>query len=141
MAHGSASVAREFGAILSGAGRLVEVLGGGAVEVPDDRRALYHAAACIASNHLVGLLAQVEEVAAVVGVPPEAYLDLVEATTANVRHLGAAAALTGPVARGDWATVERHRAALRAEAPGELDAYEALVARIGRLARPVPEAQ
>ena len=44
--------------------------------------------------------------------PLEAYLDLVRATVDNVAELGPAAALTGPAARGDWATIERHLAAL-----------------------------
>ena len=87
-------------------------LGGRWFEVADDDRAAYHAAACMASNHLVALLGQVERVAGGVGVPLEAYLDLARATLDNVAELGPAAALTGPAARGDWATVDRHLAAL-----------------------------
>jgi predicted short-subunit dehydrogenase-like oxidoreductase (DUF2520 family) len=98
--------------------------------VADADRAAYHAAAAIASNHLVALLGQVERVAARAGVPLEAYLDLVRVTLDNVAEMGPAAALTGPVARGDWATVERHRAALPAD---ELVAYDAMVAAARRL--------
>jgi predicted short-subunit dehydrogenase-like oxidoreductase (DUF2520 family) len=47
-----------------------------------------------------------------------------------VVDLGAAAALTGPAARGDWATLRRHLAALD---PGEHDAYRALAAAARRL--------
>ena len=79
---------------------------------PTTDRAAYHAAACIASNHLVALLGQVERVGATAGVPLEAYLDLVRATVDNVAALGPAAALTGPAARGDGATIDRHLAAL-----------------------------
>ena len=50
----------------------------------------------IASNHLVGLLGQVERLAATVGVPFAAYLDLATDTLANVAELGPAASLTGP---------------------------------------------
>ncbi|QYG94620.1 DUF2520 domain-containing protein [Iamia sp. SCSIO 61187] len=113
------------------AGRVVRALGGRAVEVPDEHRAAYHAAACIASNHLVALLGQVERVAAPIGVPLEAYLDLARATVDNVAALGPAAALTGPAARGDTATLDRHRAALD---PAERAAYEALVHEARRLA-------
>ena len=60
---------------------------------------------------------QVERVAAPAGVPLEAYLDLVRATVDNVAELGPAAALTGPAARGDWATIDRHLAALDAIDP------------------------
>jgi predicted short-subunit dehydrogenase-like oxidoreductase (DUF2520 family) len=109
---------------------VVEALGGRWFTVADDDRAAYHAAACIASNHLVALLGQVERVAAGAGVPVEAYLDLVRATVDNVAALGPAAALTGPAARGDVATIERHLAAL---APDERPAYEAMAALARRL--------
>ena len=105
-------------------------LDGTAIEVADDNRALHHAAAVIASNHLVALLGQVERVARAAGVPLEAYLDLVRTTVNNVDALGPQEALTGPVARGDWATVARHRAALPA---GELAGYDAMVELSQRL--------
>lgn len=114
----------------------VDAMGGRAVDVPEVARTAYHAAATIASNHLVALLAQVERVAAAAGVPLEAYLDLVRGTVDNVERLGPVPALTGPVARGDWATVARHLAALD---PDERLAYEALMAEAARLAgREVP---
>jgi predicted short-subunit dehydrogenase-like oxidoreductase (DUF2520 family) len=108
----------------------VTSLDGRAFTVADADRAAYHAAACIASNHLVALLGQVERVAATAGVPLDAYLDLVRATVDNVGELGPAAALTGPVARGDHVTVERHRQAL---GPDELAAYDALADAARRL--------
>jgi predicted short-subunit dehydrogenase-like oxidoreductase (DUF2520 family) len=110
------------------AARVVNDLGGRSFVVADEHRAAYHAAAVIASNHLVALLGQAERVASIAGVPLEAYLDLVRATIDNVAELGPASALTGPAARGDWATIERHLEALPDD---ERDAYEALV----RLAR------
>jgi len=102
---------------------VVSQLGGRAAAVPDEQRVAYHAAAVIASNHLVALMGQVERVAASVGLPLEAYLALAADSLDNVSRLGPAAALTGPVARGDWATVERHLAALD---PSERDGYEAM---------------
>ena len=105
------------------AGRVVDDLGGQRVAVDDAHRAAYHAAACIASNHLVALLGQVERVAATAGVPLDAYLDLVRQTVDNVAAVGPAAALTGPVRRGDVGTIERHLAALD---PAERPAYEAM---------------
>jgi predicted short-subunit dehydrogenase-like oxidoreductase (DUF2520 family) len=110
--------------------QVVADLGGRSFTVADADRARYHAAAAIASNHLVALLGQVQRVAAGAGVPLEAYLDLVRATLDNVAEMGPHAALTGPVARGDWDTVERHRAALPAD---ELVAYDAMVAAARRL--------
>ena len=109
---------------------VVEALGGRPFEVPDRDRPAYHAAACIASNHLVALLGQVERVGALAGLPLEAYLDLVRTTVDNVAALGPAAALTGPVARGDWVTVAHHLAALP---EAEREAYEAMAALAARL--------
>ena len=105
------------------ADEVVDALGGHRVAVADADRASYHAAACIASNHLVALLGQVERVAATAGVPLAAYLDLVRQTVDNVAALGPSDALTGPVRRGDEATVARHLAALD---PAERPAYEAM---------------
>jgi predicted short-subunit dehydrogenase-like oxidoreductase (DUF2520 family) len=75
-------------------------------------------------------------VAAAAGVPLAAYLDLVRATVDNVADLGPAAALTGPAARGDWTTIERHLAALDDMDPAERGAYEAMVALARRLVDP-----
>ncbi len=113
------------------ASEVVAALKGRSVVVADADRAAYHAAACIASNHLVALLGQVERVAAPVGVPLEAFLALARGSLDNVAALGPAAALTGPAARGDEATLDRHRAALD---PSELAAYDAMVAEARRLA-------
>lgn len=109
--------------------QVVADLGGHAFTVADEDRTRYHAAAVIASNHLVALLGQVERVAPP-GVPLQAFLALARGTVDNVAALGPAAALTGPVARGDWATVERHLAALPED---ERPAYEAMVALARRL--------
>jgi predicted short-subunit dehydrogenase-like oxidoreductase (DUF2520 family) len=104
---------------------VVAALDGRVVEVDDSARATYHAAAVMASNHVVALLGAVERVAASAGVPLDAFFDLVRGTVDNVAALGPAAALTGPVARGDWATVEAHLAALP---ESERATYEALTA-------------
>lgn len=94
---------------------VVDALGGRAVAVADEDRTAYHAAAAVAANHLVALLGQVERLARTVGVPLEAYLDLARGALDNVGEVGPAAALTGPVARGDRATVARHLAAIPAD--------------------------
>ena len=106
-------------------------LGGRAFEVPDADRAAYHAAAVVASNHLVALLGQAERIASEAGVPFAALIDLVRGTVDNVDELGPAAALTGPAARGDTQTVCRHVEAID---PVERAAYEALSQLARRLA-------
>ena len=111
--------------------QVVADLGGRAFEVADTDRAAYHAAAVVASNHLVALLGQAERIAAGAGVPFAAFMDLVRATVNNVAELGPAAALTGPAARGDIDTIRRH---LEAIAPAEQAAYEALSEQARRLA-------
>ncbi len=111
--------------------QVVADLGGRAFEVADGDRAAYHAAAVVASNHLVALLGQAERIGARAGVPFAAFLDLVRATVDNVDELGPAAALTGPAARGDEATIRRH---LDAIAPAEHSAYKALADEARRLA-------
>lgn len=98
--------------------------------LPDSERARYHATAVVASNHLVALLGQVERMARACRVPFEAFAPLARASLENAFRLGPPAALTGPVARGDLATVERHLAQMD---PGERDAYRALAREAARL--------
>jgi predicted short-subunit dehydrogenase-like oxidoreductase (DUF2520 family) len=100
--------------------RVAEQLDGTVVEVADAERVRYHAAAAMASNHLVALLGQVQRVAEQAGVPLQAYLDLARGALQDVAEVGPARALTGPVARGDDATVRAH---LRALDPAERPAY------------------
>lgn len=113
------------------AARLVEMLGGRSFGVAAADRAAYHAAACIAANHLVALMGQVERVATQAGAPFEAYLDLARGAFDNTVALGPAAALTGPAARGDEATIARHLDALD---PSERAAYAAMADQARRLA-------
>lgn len=122
-----------FGVAESGdalAAEVVASLRGRVVEVAEAAWPGYHAAAVIASNHVVALLGQAERVAASVGAPMEAFLDLARGSVADVAALGARAALTGPVRRGDDATVARHLDALPAE---ERAGYEAMAREAARL--------
>jgi predicted short-subunit dehydrogenase-like oxidoreductase (DUF2520 family) len=86
---------------------LTETLGLRPFELADDRRAVYHAGAAIASNFLVTLYRVASQLVAEAGAPPEALVPLMTRTIENGFEL------TGPIARGDWETVERHRAVLR----------------------------
>ena len=115
--------------------QLAEALGGRAVHVDDDNRAAYHAAAAVAANHLVALIGQVERIAATIGLPLEAFAGLIHAAADDALVLGPRRALTGPAARGDWDTVERHRSALAGMAGhrNELAAYDAMVGLARRL--------
>ncbi len=117
------------GAALERTAELAAALGGAIVEVPASARAAYHAAAVLASNCVVALLAAARDALAGSGVPPgeaEALLAvLAGGATRSVSELGAEAALTGPVRRGDEKAVAAHLAALDA-APDARALYVAL---------------
>jgi predicted short-subunit dehydrogenase-like oxidoreductase (DUF2520 family) len=98
---------------------LAETLGLHAFTLADERRASYHAGAAIASNFLVALHRAASQLFDHAGAPPEALVPLMTRTIENDFDL------TGPISRGDWETVERHRAALRGT--GFEQAYDALV--------------
>ena len=107
---------------------LATALGMRPVEVADEDRAAYHAAASIAANFLVTLEGAAERLAATAGVPRELLVPLARAALENWAADGAERALTGPVARGDETTIARQRAAVQERAPDLLDAFDALVA-------------
>ena len=102
---------------------------GGRILTPADR-ATYHATACIAANHVVALMAQVERLAEANGLPAAPFYELAEAALGNARRVGAVAALTGPAARGDRTTIERHLAALPDDEIGLYAAVADAAARI-----------
>lgn len=108
-------------------------------EVAEERRAAYHAAASIASNFLVALEQSAAGLLTAAGVADakEMLAPLVLRTAANWSEHGAAA-LTGPIARGDEATVGRHLEALQDNAPELIPLYEALAERTRALAGPPP---
>jgi predicted short-subunit dehydrogenase-like oxidoreductase (DUF2520 family) len=99
---------------------LAETLGLRPFELADADRTLYHAGAVFVSNYLVTLHRAASLLFEGVGVPPEALEPLMRRTIENEFEL------TGPIARGDWATVEAHRAAIRAAHPELEHLYETL---------------
>ena len=109
---------------------LAQAMGAQPFVVAEAARVTYHAAASVAANHVVAVLAQVERLAAAADVPIEAFVPLVQSALDNVADAGAAAALTGPVARGDLDTVVAHLAALP---EGEREAYRSLAREALRL--------
>ena len=105
--------------------RLAEDLGGRPFRLPDEHRAVYHAAAVFASNYLVAATGVAEQLLATAGVPDPlaALAPLQRATVANLARTGPAEALTGPTVRGDAGTIARNLEALTASAPWAVDAY------------------
>jgi len=99
---------------------LAERLGLRPFEVNDADRTLYHAAAVIGGNFLVTLHRVAARLLEEVGAPPEAIVPLMTRTIENGFDL------TGPIARGDWSTVEAHMAALAERDPDLVPLYRAL---------------
>lgn len=135
-----AAVAGSSSRALDVARALAGRLGMRAVDVADADRAAYHAAAAIASNFLVTLEGAAERVAATAGVERSLLVPLVRASVENWAALGAADALTGPIARGDEETVSRHLEALSERAPDLVGLYEALAGATRDLAAAAPVA-
>jgi predicted short-subunit dehydrogenase-like oxidoreductase (DUF2520 family) len=96
------------------------------VQIEPADRAAYHAAASIASNFLVTLEAAAERLGATAGLERRMLVPLVQATVENWASLGGERALTGPLARGDEATVARQRAAVAERTPDLLPLFDAL---------------
>lgn len=97
---------------------LVTALGAHPLEIDPDRAALYHAAAVLAGNAPLALLAESTRLLEAAGVSRAdahaALAALMEGAARNARRAGPAAALTGPVARGDTAAIAAHLDALAA---------------------------
>ncbi|HEY7795542.1 MAG TPA: Rossmann-like and DUF2520 domain-containing protein [Gaiellaceae bacterium] len=99
---------------------LARTLGLQPFALADDRRAAYHAGAAVASNDLVTLRRAAGSLLEAAGAPPAALDPLMRRTIENGFEL------TGPIARGDWATVDAHLEAIRAERPELEPMYLAL---------------
>jgi predicted short-subunit dehydrogenase-like oxidoreductase (DUF2520 family) len=105
-------------------------MGAEPVRVPDEARALYHAALAHGANHLMTLVADCAELLREAGIAQSERLvaPLLSAALDNVLRHGDRA-LTGPVARGDLGTVRKHLAVLAERAPDVAPGYRALAKR------------
>jgi predicted short-subunit dehydrogenase-like oxidoreductase (DUF2520 family) len=99
---------------------LAETLGLHPFDLDDADKPLYHAGAAMASNFLVTLYRAAARLLEESHAPPEALVPLMTRTIEN------GFALTGPIARGDWSTVEAHLRALERRAPDLVPLYRAL---------------
>jgi predicted short-subunit dehydrogenase-like oxidoreductase (DUF2520 family) len=108
-------------------------MGGIPFDLNDEVKALYHAAASAASNFPLASLVMASDLFEEAGVPFAAARPLLEAIVRNAFDLGPRAALTGPVARGDRATVEAQVAAVAAAAPDHDAGFRALVGQLALL--------
>jgi predicted short-subunit dehydrogenase-like oxidoreductase (DUF2520 family) len=146
LADDAALSARTAGAhwFHEGAGRdeasaMVRVWKGTLHEIAPGGKALYHAGAAVLSNHTVALFDAAARLFAAAGIPPsESHAPLaalLSGTAQNLASAGVPAALTGPIARGDAATVRAHLEALRRSAPELAESYVAMARRTLVVAR------
>jgi predicted short-subunit dehydrogenase-like oxidoreductase (DUF2520 family) len=137
-AGASCAIAGSTAEALAFAADLARVLGMTPFEIDDEGRAAYHAAASVASNFVVTLGAAAERIAAGAALEPEEarrlLLPLLRRTVENLAEIGPQDALTGPVARGDEATVAAQRRAVAEHAPELLELFDALVRHTRALA-------
>jgi predicted short-subunit dehydrogenase-like oxidoreductase (DUF2520 family) len=104
---------------------VARVLGLQPFALADAERPVYHAGAALASSYLVTLYRAAAELLEAAGAPAEALVPLMQRTIENGFQP------TGPIVRGDWATVEAHLRAIRAEAPELEELYRALAGAAG----------
>lgn len=130
-----AAIAGSGPAALEVAARIAKSAGMKPFEVSEADRASYHAAASIASNFLVTLEQTAAELMGGIAVenPREVLEPLVRRSLDNWLARGPEA-LTGPIARGDEATVEAHRRALSEQRPELIPFYDALADRTREIA-------
>ena len=109
---------------------LTSLLNGSWVELKPGDKVLYHAAAVFACNYLVTLVKLALDLWQDFGVSSKdatrALLPLLEGTINNINNIGLPNCLTGPVARGDLGTIERHLSALEAKSHSLLITYKEL---------------
>jgi predicted short-subunit dehydrogenase-like oxidoreductase (DUF2520 family) len=116
------AITGENGDALAHARWLAGVLGLRPIAIDDNDRALYHAGASIASNYLVTIYRAAARLVEGAGVPAEAIVPLMQRTIENGFEL------TGPIARGDTATIDAHLDAIARAAPDLVPMYRALAA-------------
>lgn len=110
--------------------KIVEDIGGKSFFVPSDARALYHAAACIASNYTVTIMHAAVQLFEKFGIQEDeaiaALMPIMKGTLANIAAKGTVESLTGPIVRGDSLTIEKHLKKIRQVASNEEEIYKVL---------------
>jgi predicted short-subunit dehydrogenase-like oxidoreductase (DUF2520 family) len=109
---------------------LIAAIGGRSFLLSNDSKALYHAAACIASNYLVTLVDRAGQLLQQCGIAndqtTELLLPLLSATLENIAHQGTGAGLTGPIVRADFSTIQQHQQVLAKTSAVDLSLYRHL---------------
>jgi predicted short-subunit dehydrogenase-like oxidoreductase (DUF2520 family) len=110
--------------------KMVEELDGEYFFIDKKDKPLYHAGACVVSNYLVTVIDFGSQLLEAAGIPKEkalpALLPLIEGTLKNIRKIGIPQALTGPIARGDKETIQKHLLVMEEVAPDLVPLYRYL---------------
>ena len=116
--------------LLAALKEMATALGGNSVVLKASDKVLYHTSAVIACNYLVTLVKMASDLWQSFGVPPQkatqALLPLLRGTLHNIEAIGIPNCLTGPIARGDIGTINKHLDALSQTAPHLLPSYREL---------------
>lgn len=109
---------------------ILKVTGNKYFKLTSEQKSIYHASACVVSNYLVALmdygLSLFESIGIDKGDGYKALYPLIEGTIRNIYNLGTEAALTGPIARGDIETINKHIESLMTIVPDKLETYKTL---------------
>ena len=109
--------------------KLVQAIGGLVLDLDGSQMAAYHTAAALASNYVVAAVDAAAQVLASAGVASadavRALIPLARGAIDNVEKHGTTDGLTGPIRRGDAATIQRHLDALKGK-PALVETYRAL---------------
>ena len=116
--------------LLTTLNEMAAALGGRSIRLQAGDKVLYHAAAVFASNYLVTLVKMATDLWQTFSIPTDqsvpALLPLLRGTLHNIETIGIPNCLTGPIARGDTGTINKHIEALREKAPELLFPYKEL---------------
>jgi predicted short-subunit dehydrogenase-like oxidoreductase (DUF2520 family) len=131
--HGATIVIEADDQLASMLAEMAEAIGATPVRLAPGAKAAYHAAAVLAAGGFVALLDAIAELGRVAGLDEQGslaiYGRLIEGTLGNARALGIAAALTGPITRGDLGTLRANLGAIETYAPRAMDLYVAAARR------------
>jgi len=109
---------------------MAKSLEGDWIYLTSEAKALYHAAACIACNYFITLVNIATDLwqnfGKTTAEATKAYIPLLQGSVNNIANVGFPGCLTGPIARGDIKTIQRHLAALEKNAPDLLTLYREL---------------
>ncbi|MEN6389024.1 MAG: Rossmann-like and DUF2520 domain-containing protein [Syntrophomonas sp.] len=118
---------------------IVESLGGEYFFIERKAKPLYHAGACVVSNYLVTVVDLGVKLLEASGMPGpvaiKALMPLILGTVNNIQEIGIPKALTGPISRGDLATVETHLERIKEQAPELLRLYSSIGYETAGIAR------